>query len=166
MSIKIFEYYHGAVLTKLVRNNKPVTLTMVENDKKGAWCEYKINDEIVLYTKYCSKPIYCEINQSFLWRFTFNPNELEHIFKQRRNCAVYTALVCGQEQISLFNTCIGFIQPYELDQCISVHSFGPETLNVQLIPTCKLRIWGNINTVKNPLLVAQNRLENWVVPGR
>ena len=35
MSIKQFEIFHGIVLTKLVRNENPVTLRMIQNSPKS-----------------------------------------------------------------------------------------------------------------------------------
>jgi hypothetical protein len=34
MTIKQFELFHGAVLTKLVRSDRPITLRMIDNEAK------------------------------------------------------------------------------------------------------------------------------------
>lgn len=166
MTIKKFELYHGAVLTKLTRNDTPVTLRMIEKDKQDAWCAYLVNDEVNLYIKYGSKPSRCNTrNQSFTWNFTFGDVELQYMRELWQHRSIYLALVCGQQNIQSLVMYIGFIYPFEIDTCLDLNSKTPEQLYVCHLPQRMLRVWGNMNSVKNPLLVANNRLEMWNVPG-
>ena len=56
MSIKDLELLHGAVLTKLVRSDNPITLRMIETNRNEARSAYTLNDEVILYIKYHKKP--------------------------------------------------------------------------------------------------------------
>src|SRR5258706_720518 len=77
MSIKEFEFYHGAVLTKIARNDSPITLRMIETNRVGSWGAYRINDEVVVHVKYSSKPSHYDNRRKVMtWGFTFNQEEL------------------------------------------------------------------------------------------
>ncbi|EPS49557.1 hypothetical protein CFSAN002368_17135 [Clostridium botulinum A1 str. CFSAN002368] len=59
MAIKEFEFYHGAVLTRILRKDIPLTLTLIETNTLESWSAYKISDnakDAILYIKYCSAP--------------------------------------------------------------------------------------------------------------
>lgn len=59
MALREFEFYHGAVITKILRKDMPVTLTLIETDTDKSWSAYKIADNAVdkvIYMKYCASP--------------------------------------------------------------------------------------------------------------
>lgn len=56
MKLTKFEYYHGVVLTKLLRLDSRVTLTLVESRPKESWATYVINDDIALTIAHSANP--------------------------------------------------------------------------------------------------------------
>jgi hypothetical protein len=166
LSIKDFEMFHGAVLTKLVRSDNPITLRMIETNLKEAWSAYTLNDEVILYIKYSTKPQQRKKNEDVLiWIFSFSTAHLGELQNLRKRKAVYMALVCGQRAIDDPNMYVCLITPDEIAQCIDIQAIQQQTINVRYEPRKKLRVWGGVNTVENPILVASRKLEDWNVPG-
>jgi len=60
MAIKEFEFMHGEVITRLLRKDVPMQLTLVETNSSDSKAVYRIltqkNNELILYIKYRSKP--------------------------------------------------------------------------------------------------------------
>jgi activator of HSP90 ATPase len=60
MAIKEFEFMHGGVITRLLRKDIPLQLTLVETSSNDSKAVYKIlsqnNNELTLYIKYRSRP--------------------------------------------------------------------------------------------------------------
>ena len=166
MSVKEFQPYHGAVLATLLRNDRPVSLRMIETRPQDTWAAYTINDEVTLYIKYSTKPSVRKREENALvWTFTFAPEHLEELrelYKQRK---VYIALVCGQRNIEHGNMQICFLEPTEFEACIDITAVEVQNISVKYLPRKKLRVWGGVNTATNPILVANSKLEKWAVPG-
>lgn len=166
MSIKDFELFHGAVLTKLVRSDRPITLRMIETNPKEAWSAYTVNDEVTLYIKYSTTPSSRKREENALvWSFSFSVQHLKQLQNLSENREVYIALVCGQRNLSENALHICFIEPNELSECMDVNSMEPQTIQVKYLPAGRLRVWGGVNTAKNPKLIASSKIEKWVVPG-
>src|SRR5690242_3602872 len=93
-SVRPFELFHGAALTKLVRSDRQVTLRMIETNTAIGWAAYKINDSLILYVKYSTNPRELK-HGSVKWHFTLNPGELIKIRDLRNRDQVFMALICG-----------------------------------------------------------------------
>lgn len=121
MRVKEFELYHGAVLTKLVRSDRPITLRMIETKPQEAWAAYTLNDEASLYIKYSTKPSTRKRTETTLvWTFTFANGQLRQLQELRKQRDVYLALVCGQRDIEDGEMYTCLVKPHELDLCINV----------------------------------------------
>jgi len=164
--VREFELFHGIVLTKLLRSEKPTTLRMVETNPQQAWAAYEINDEVTLYIKYRTGPHTLsrgEGGQS--WAFVFSSSELEKIQALKSKKQVYLALVCGKKAITGgdcgMRTCL--LDPDKLRRIIDVTATGRQTVTVKSMPGKSLRVSGSSTT--KPLIVSRNELDTWIVPG-
>ena len=96
MAIREFELFHGAVLTKLVRGERPVALRMIETRVSQAWSAYKVNDQLVLYVKHSSKPRKgTRQKKARTWQFTFSPDDISKIAAFGPQTPTYVVLACG-----------------------------------------------------------------------
>lgn len=100
MSIHDFELYHGAVLTTLVRSDRPVTLRTIETNASDCWSAYILDDAFVIYTKRSGHGDWNEDTRSVKWTFTFQPehlNELGRFEAEHHNVSM--ALVCANHDL-------------------------------------------------------------------
>lgn len=164
MSIDFFELFHGAVLTKLLRNGNPIKLCMVETNPKEYWSAYKVNDEVMLYIKYSRNPQERK-KDALVWIFTFSPANLADILRLQQNNKVYFALVCGDKKWGKDSMQVCFLDPDEFNKCTHIDGDGSRTISVKYYPRKTLRVWGNKNGSETPLNIAAKSLEKWVVPG-
>ena len=135
--VREFELFHGIVLTKLLRNEKPTTLRMIETNPQQAWAAYEINDEVTLYVKYRSGPHTLSRGQGGQsWTFAFSLSELEKIRALEDDKQVYLALVCAKKSITSgdcgMRTCL--LDPDKLHRAIDVTSGGQQTITVKCMP--------------------------------
>lgn len=90
-----FEFYHGAVLTKIA-HHKAHTAIRTFNGKSNA--SYVINDNIGLYVKHSS-------NRLTPWGFSFAREHQKEIEAMREKFDdVFVALVCGKDGVA----CLSF----------------------------------------------------------
>ncbi len=168
MTIKDFELFHGAALTKLLRNDRPVSLRMIETTPAESWAAYTLNDEVILYIKHSKSPSTKTRKDALSWYFTFSEKHLNEIKKMRGDKEVFIALVCGKNKIGRAadnQMCICLLEPKKVDQCIDVNAGKTQTITVQHSPKIQLQVWGNKNSAENPLGIASNAIEAWEVPG-
>lgn len=167
MVIKDFEMLHGAVLTRLVRSDTPITLRMIETNTQEAWSAYTLNDEVILYIKYSTKNRSSKKDEDvvLIWPFSFSVPHLEQLQGLGKRKNVHIALVCGQRSIDDPNMYICLIHPHEIEQCIDIHAAQQQNIKVKYEPRKQLRVWGSKNNIDTAILVASNRLEKWSVPG-
>ena len=79
MSIKEFELFHGAVLTKLVRIERPITVTLIETQREQTWSVYKVMDG-QLFIKHSTSPRPLSRGKGgYSWTFTFSPEHISQI---------------------------------------------------------------------------------------
>lgn len=162
MSVKDFEAYHGIVLTKLVRSDHPVSLRMIETNKDEAWCAYTINDAAILYIKYRTKGRKTKRQRGMSWVFTFPEDELHNIDRLSNAKPVYLALVCAHKE----PMCICILEPDEIHKCMNIKTGGSENITVLYQKNKSLRAYGPQNSDEDQkLVIPQNRLDEWQVPG-
>ncbi len=164
MAIKQFELYHGAVLTALVRSDRPVTLRMIETRPSEAWAVYTLNDEVDLYVKYSTAVRGLKTRKgAFSWTFPFGPEEVARLSELSTERDVYAALVCARRAISRgkdMHICL--LHPEELTRLIDFDDHSSQSTTVRYIPRKKLRLFSRH---KVELRVAQSALARWEVPG-
>jgi hypothetical protein len=161
MGIQQFELFHGAVLAKLVRSDRPIALRMIET-KEEAWAVYTVNDEIELFIKHSTTPRELVREKDGLtWQFIFTPEQVEQIQNLFSTKKVAIALVCGRQNIK-DDMQIAFIEPDDVQDLINFSVNTAQSLTVKHLPRKKLRI---VTGYTDEKLVAQNALDKWIVPG-
>lgn len=164
MTIKQFELYHGAVLTALVRSDRPVTLRMIETRPSEAWAVYTLNDEVELYVKYSTAVRSLTTKPgAFSWTFVFGSDEVARLSELSTEREVYAALVCARRAISQekgMHVCL--LHPEELARLIDLNDHSSQSTTVRYIPRKKLRLFSGHRV---ELRVAQSALARWEVPG-
>ena len=89
MSIKTFELFHGGVLTKILRADRPVRLTMIETHPGENWETYKVDFDKAnarLLIKYSKKPK--KTGNDETWPFTFSPKQMEELQPNKLHVAL------------------------------------------------------------------------------
>ncbi len=88
--IKEFEFYHGAVLSRLTHANKPISLKLYPTSSNSS---YVINDKIGVFIKYSSK-------RMSPWSFSFRMEHQDEILKIKESLGkVFLLLVCHDDGI-------------------------------------------------------------------
>lgn len=168
MSIKEMELFHGAVLAKLFRSDKPVSLRMVEMDFEQSRRAYLVNDMAYIYIKHGKNPRKSKRLPTFTWTFAFSNNHTSDLQKLKGNRKeVYLALVCGQESVSSPDPAeICFLDWNQIWKCLDLDNLiEQQYITVKYQKGCSLRVWGTKNTSIVPILVNQDSLADWEVPG-
>src|ERR1700722_6094989 len=89
--IKDFEFYHGAVLTKLIHYNIGRTTICPYPSLSNA--SYVLNDEIGLYIKHSTK-------RMSPWRFSFQKVHEDELLEMKKNLKeVFLLLICDDDGI-------------------------------------------------------------------
>ena len=163
MTIKQFELFHGAVLTKLVRSDRPITLRMIETRPSEAWAVYTINDAVDLFPKHSTSARELKrVSGGWSWQFVFSPEQVNQIHERQASGQVYAALVCGQSDVKQGEMQICFLHPDELAKLIDFQDASTQSITVRYIPRKKLRVYSGHKVKKS---VSQNALDQWNVPG-
>jgi len=161
MSVHKFELFHGIVLTKLVRSDKPVSLRLIETEPDEAWAAYKINDAVVLFVKYSTS--YHKRKRERSWGFVFHSTQIREIRSMQSEGDVYISLVCGsQETGDLMRVCL--LKPMDIVDLLDIADENhriEQSVRVKYIPNHKLRVSGKGENI----LIAANALDEWDVPG-
>ncbi len=153
MSIRQFELFHGAVLTKLVRRDKPVTLRLIETNMDDSWSAYKINDVDVFF-KHSSSPNEPPEMDGRRWVFTFAQNQLDQIHGN----TPHLALVCGSRDIES-NMEICFIENSDVSELLSNNA---QAITVRLEPGHSFRV--SSSAVIESIIIARNAIDTYEVP--
>ena len=164
--VREFELFHGIVLTKLVRNDRPTVLRLIETNPREAWAAYTVNNEVTLYVKYRTGSHNLSRGEGGeSWTFVFSPTELAKIRSMAPETEVYLALVCGKKQIGSgdcgMHVCL--LKPDQRRNLIDMKASTQQTVSVKCIPGKSLRATGS--TSREELIVQRNALDKWVVPG-
>lgn len=163
MGIREFEVFHGSVLTKLVRSDRPITLRMIETKPGEAWAAYTINDEVELFVKHSTnaRP-QARQKGAYSWSWVFNPDQIKQMNKLRKKRPVYAALVGGRKSIKRGKMQVCLLNPEQLDRLIDYSNPNAQSVTVKYVPGKQLRVFSDR---KIELLVPQSALDQWVVPG-
>ena len=164
--VKEFELFHGIVLTKLVRSDRPTSLRLIETDPARAWAAYTVNDEVTLYVKYRAGSRSLSRGEGGRsWTFVFSPSELAKIRAMAPETRVHLALVCGQKKIESgdcgMHVCL--LSPDQRRQLIDTNSTNQQTISVKCLPGKRLRVTGSASSKEH--IVKRSALDKWTVPG-
>jgi hypothetical protein len=159
MPIREFELFHGAVLTKLVRADRPITLRMIETRPADAWSTYRINDAVSILLKHSTRlrPLRRKRGAA-AWSFVFSTDQIEQLSKQ----GTWAALVCCSSKIgrNKMETCL--LDPDQLNRLLDLTAKTQQSITVKRLPGKRLRV---VSPRTRDLVVARNRIETWRVPG-
>lgn len=168
MSVQEMELFHGAVLAKLFRSDKPVSLRMVEMDFKQSRRAYLVNDEAYIYIKHSKVPRLSKKEFTRTWNFSFSPDHINDFLDLHSNSKdVFLALVCGQAIIDKDQTIeICFLNWSQIWSCIDVTKANEQQyVTVKFQKGYSFRVWGTNLPISKPILISQNALSDWTVPG-
>lgn len=158
MSVREFELFHGAVLTKLVRTEKPLTLRMIETRSADAWSTYRINDELSLVIKHSVKSRSLKGESAKAWQFVFSPEQMRQVAES----GTWAALVCGASTATDAAMEVCLLEPSELSELLDLRSSGQQSLMVKRIEGKSLRV---SSSRRLEMVIPRNRLDKWEVPG-
>lgn len=148
MAIKEFEYYHGAVLTKLLRKDIPMTLTLIETDKNQSWSAYKISsnkNDYIFYVKYCLSP---QVTKKHVrWTFRFTNEHLNELKKFLSN-NLWLVLVCAQKDCKTKPMELCLLNKKEILEGIDIDSINQQTFTVYSESRKELKVCGTMNEKK------------------
>lgn len=168
MSINELELFHGAMLAKLFRSDKPVSLRMVEMDFEQSRRAYLVNDAVYIYTKHSKKPRKGTRKPTYTWTFTFSANHIKDLLRLKENGKdIYLALVCGQTEVNSRDPIeICFLDWNQIWMCLENDNHKVQQgLSVKFQRGYSFRVWGKNKSSNDPILVNQNALSDWDVPG-
>lgn len=164
MPIHEYEMMHGAVLTKLCRNDEPTSLSMIET-RDTHWSAYWINATVVLYVKHATNPRK-DRRGKLTWHFTFTGSNIGELAEFTRQHQTYLALVCAQHDLQgPMEICL--FEPDEVQQCLDLAVSQTQWIAVEAEANKSLRAYGaHNNEERAKIVVSRRRLEDWQVPGR
>lgn len=166
MTITAVELFHGVVLTRLVRGNKPIAFKMFAFNADKSSSAYIVNDKAAVYIKHSKTPrLRQRKGYNCAWSFTFSPEHLGEIRGLGREVPVHTAFVCADRKYGRPCQYICFLTPGELSLCVDLNADTQQNLIIANLPRGKLRVWGSKKPANAPLLISKNALERWSVPG-
>jgi hypothetical protein len=135
MKVQKFELFHGAVLTKLVRSDRPITLRMIETRPSEAWSAYTLNNEVDLYIKYNTAPRSLKRDRAgTAWTFVFGQDELGQMRRSVSKRQTYAALVCGRCNIGKDSMQVCLLYPDEIQGIIYADLRGAPGPHHQIRP--------------------------------
>lgn len=163
MAVREFELFHGVVLTKLTRSKRPITLRMIETKPSEAWSTYIINDEVLLVIKHSTNQRRLERTRSGLsWTFVFSPEQLRQLQPSDSHKQVFAALVGGGKDVKKDTMQVCLLDWEEIQKILDLRSSKSVSLTVRYLPGKALRVF---HERKQELLVPQNRVDKWEIPG-
>ena len=106
MPVREFELFHGAVLTKIVRSDRPMTLRMIETKPGESRSAYTVNGEVTLILTHSATPRKLKRERgSFRWQFTLGADQIQ----QLSGTNSWLGLICGSPNIgkrALMEVCL------------------------------------------------------------
>ena len=160
--------FMGSFSQSSCAGRNPVSLSMIETNRKEAWAEYKINDQFVLYVKHRTIPRAMKREEGIAWGFTFGPDHVKRIREMKSRGEVHVVLVCGEkdlDQIAGMQTCL--ILSHKIDSLLDLSSSKSQTITVKYFPGTgkSLRVRGSFSGSMPDLVVPRCGLDTWEVPG-
>jgi hypothetical protein len=159
MPIREFELFHGAVLTKLVRGDRALTLRMIETRPTDAWSTYRVNDQVNVLLKHSLSPRIARRENATAWQFVFSRDQM----RQLRTANTWAALVCGSKTVGRSDMEICLLDPTQLEEVLDLASDDQQSVTVKRIEGKSLRV--SSPQVRKELVVPRSRADNWDIPG-
>jgi hypothetical protein len=152
MSIKEFHLFHGALLTQLVRSERPLTLRMIETRAADSWSTYRINSEISLNPRKLAR-----VKGGISWSFVFSKSQMSQVSRSD----AWAALICGAAKLTApMGICL--LNPDEIRTLLDISSTDQQSLTVRSEPRKQFRVK---SSRADELLVPVGRVQEWDIPG-
>lgn len=162
MAIKDFEYYHGAVLTKILRKDVPTSIKLVETNK-DSWCIYTINDAVALYLRYRSPR---KTNNHLCWSFSFDQKQLKEIRDYlKKNLDLKFALICINGDYKEYKPEICLIYKEQFLLIVDVNSITNQRINVYLENGKSFRVDGTKSKKQKEVIISRSEIDKIEIPG-
>lgn len=163
MSVREFELFHGVVLAKLLRSDRPVSLRLVETQASQDWSTYTLNDEVNLLVSHSRSPRqYRRGGGGTSWQFVFSENQMRQIGSPVNEKPVWLALVCAAKEFVPSDICVCLLDPDQIAKIIDLSSSSQNVTIRKPAGQAQLRVVENRREV---FKVPRSRIENWEVPG-
>lgn len=163
MAVREFELFHGAVLTKLLRSEKPVALRLVETRPGENWSTYTLNDSVDLFVSHSkSRRSVSRGGGGTSWTFVFSRNQLRQMNPTVRGRPVWVALVCGRRNPTEGDMHVCLLDPDQIEDTVD---FSEACQSVTLRKPDKKGKFRVFKDRHERFKVAQSRLDKWDVPG-
>ncbi|PKM79445.1 MAG: hypothetical protein CVU88_05790 [Firmicutes bacterium HGW-Firmicutes-13] len=163
MAVKEFEFMHGGVITKMLRKDEPMQLTLIGTNSTDSKAVYRLltekNNELILYIKYRSKPEPRK-KEGDTWIFNFTPKNLKELHSYKDGNFM-VALVCGKEE-QLNNSEVCLLDKQQVLSSIDIHSKSSQTITVKLANRRSFRVYGAM-TVGGSIIISRKRIETIAV---
>ena len=164
MAVKDFHIFHGVVLARLLRNERPVSLRLIETKPSESWSTYTLNDAIDLFVAHStSAREYERDGGGHSWTFSLSPNQVRQIRPDRHVRDVYVALVCATRDVLAQPMVVCVLSP---DQTADLFD-GPVSV-AQSITVRKPAGKGRLRVMKDRYeryKIAESFLDDWDIPG-
>lgn len=162
MSIKHYQFYHGAVLAKILRLDIPTSLKLVETSEES-WNTYIINDNIALYMKYSKAR---KTNKHERFKFVFDSKHLDEIrhYISNEKINIKLALICISSEESMKKSEICLIEQEQLIKIIDLNSITDQTINVYVETNKSFRVDGTKSKKNKELTISRNAIDKINIP--
>lgn len=161
MSIKEFHFYHGAVLTKILRLDIPTSLKLVETSEKS-WCTYTINDSVALYMKHSTG---IETKKHIRYVFNFDRKHLEEIKNYiNEGISIKLALICINNKSNNDKSEICLVEEEQLNSLIDLDSITKQTISAYLEKGKRFRFDGTKIQSSKEVIISRSAIDNIQIP--
>ena len=157
-SVGQFHLFHGLVLAKILRSDRPTSLRLIETNTRNEWSTYVVNDAqlLVKYRLVTTRMTDSEV----VWNFVFSQKELQQI----REKDYYAVLVCGlpeieKEALEKMQAC--FLRPDQIKKFLE----SSQNINVKHEPGTSKWLLVSSKRGKIQEKIPRNALTEWEVPG-
>lgn len=159
MAVKEFEFMHGGVITRLLRKDIPMQLTLIGTNTKDSKAVYNLltekNNDVTLYIKYRSNSEERK-RKGDTWIFTFTSNNLKEL-QSYQDSDFLVALICGKEgQLNTSEVCL--LEKEQVLSNININSKYSQSITVKLPPGKGFRVHGTM-TKGVPTIISKNKID-------
>ncbi len=162
MAVHVFELFHGIALTKLVRNERPTTLRLIETNQDEAWAVYTINDAVDLLIKYVTTSQVLKRHGGRTWQFLFSASEIARMRALNGEKGLCAALVCGGKTLRVEEMAVCLLETVDLEALLDLSLDSSQSIRVKMLPGKSLRAQ---NTRGVERVIPRSALETWAIPG-
>ncbi len=160
MSVHEYELFHGIVLTKIVRSDRPITLRMIETRPSDEWSVYTLNDQIELFIKYTTaQRSNARDSGGKTWSFGFSLDQVTKIAKLKQTKDLYIALVCGGVNIKKDEMQVCLLLPEEIEEIFNLQEPQNRSITLKSIPSQQYTLFVDRKEWRRK--IPRNRLDNW-----